>query len=686
MINYTTDIDYVADKSEITATVKEAEQTYVVVEFNKPVTFGSTPKDFFYHTFSAWKPLGVYSDEDMSVPVTTSAAVDKVWLKFAQGDGTGSGNYPIAEGETKLTIRETANDKKIKDNWGNEFLGATLTLTVSADKTAPSVSEIKVESPESGKSRLKVIFDENVKFKTENIEVLNADGTKNKDIRISISGSGKEYIVNLGTDLAGKSVFVTIKNVEDTALSPNKLVTYTATIDITDKTAPSVNKITKRIDSEEQALYVFFSEEMGDSALSKDNYFFSHTTNDVWKKIENEPTFYDGTKVVRIELTDTEKAYFTGSTYNAIVIMNVKDIADNNLLAKTTAFGAINDWNVAANAPKIDTVDDLPKAIATDKVEVTFDQYLTEVDPLAFKVNGEDVTGLELSTNSKGNSVVTLTVDETVKFGYDATHGSRAINIDTTTAKVANIFGVNVVSINYTGVIEDKIAPEIAKIGSTDDDDITTLDVDGDGKIDHIKIVFKEAMKFNYVSPSNFEVDDYDVLDAYASDAAPTSASDRTGADVKDAADIYIRVKEKDSTDTDVVPGVKIKGVLKDVAGNDYEVEDDFLDSVDGVAAVVKTQITAAGTLTANGTHVLAFSEALDDASKTAVKSAVDAAFTETGAATVTSAWDDAGTTLTVTIAGHAASPADDVVLAAIADIAVTDLAGNTSAALDVQA
>ncbi|VDN47967.1 conserved exported protein of unknown function [Petrocella atlantisensis] len=107
--------------------------------------------------------------------------------------------------------------------------------------------------------------------------------------------------------------------------------------------------------------------------------------------------------------------------------------------------------------------------------------------------------------------------------------------------------------------------------------------------------------------------------------------------------------------------------------------------TADVTAPTVTQQITAASTITANGTHVLQFSEELNVASKASVKAAVDAAFTETGAATVTSAWNAAGTTLTVTIAGWAASPADDVTLAAIANQVVTDLAGNTSAALDVQ-
>lgn len=124
--------------------------------------------------------------------------------------------------------------------------------------------------------------------------------------------------------------------------------------------------------------------------------------------------------------------------------------------------------------------------------------------------------------------------------------------------------------------------------------------------------------------------------------------------------------------------------ILLDEAGT-FNAEVITMKGADVAAPTVTSQMTAAGTITANGTHTLVFSEALNAASKTAVKTAVDAAFTEAGAATVSSAWSVDGKTLTVTIAGLAASPADDVTLAAIANIAVTDVAGNTSALLDVQ-
>ena len=105
----------------------------------------------------------------------------------------------------------------------------------------------------------------------------------------------------------------------------------------------------------------------------------------------------------------------------------------------------------------------------------------------------------------------------------------------------------------------------------------------------------------------------------------------------------------------------------------------------DITAPTVTTKMTAASTITSAGTHTLVFSEALNTTSADAVKTAVLAAFTANGTATKAAAWSGDGKTLTVTLAGTVGVSPNDVVLASIANMAVTDLAGNTSAALDIQ-
>ncbi len=102
----------------------------------------------------------------------------------------------------------------------------------------------------------------------------------------------------------------------------------------------------------------------------------------------------------------------------------------------------------------------------------------------------------------------------------------------------------------------------------------------------------------------------------------------------------------------------------------------------DTTAPVVTALLAAPdAAIAASVNHTLSFNEALNAASRTSVKSAVDAAYTTGGTSTVTSAWNAAGTTLTVTVTYGDTN----IVLAAVANQVVTNLAGNTSAALVVQ-
>lgn len=661
MINYSGEFAYVADKSDIIASIDKAEQTYVVVTFNKPVT-GIT-KDFFYHTFSAWKPIEVYSDSAMTTAVT--GAVDKVWVKFAEGD-TG---YAIPEGTAKLVIRDKVDSAKIKDNWGNEFLGAELSVTVSADKTAPEVTELKKKS----ETALSITFSEEVKFAKGNVEVLNDDGSALSGLTITVEGSGKSYTINLGKNLSGKSVLVNIKNVEDKALAPNKMALYSAVIDITDSTAPSVTNVTYKNFGGEKALFIFFNEAVDETALVKDNYYILSLDDDgnsVWTKFGNTPEFYDGNKVVRIELNDTILETIT-KTGTKVIAKDIKDLAGNALAVQE--FAAIKAYDDVANAPEVTKAE----AIATNKVVLTFSQFLTEVDAAVFTVNGDEPTGMEISENSDGNTVITLTTKDDKKFAHDLS-GTPSVGITITAEKkLNNVFGVNAKT--TVPAIADKIKPEVKKDG------ITALDLNGDGKLDNIRIEFAETIKFNYISATTFTVDGYTIEDAYPASATVGDAvyNGRGSAAVDtDTKYVMIRVTQPKTANTTATPKVKVVTEIRDVKGNKYDLEKDAIASVDGIAPIVVTKLPAADTFEANATHTLVFSEAINEASRTEVKAAVDAAYTKNGTATVTSAWGTDNKTLTVTITADATNT---VVLSAIADIAVTDLKDNTSVALDIQ-
>ncbi len=481
-------IAYQKDETPPIAYVEKVDQKYVVVGFNKPVK--GVTATHFYHTFSAWNAIGVYKDADMKETVAVSDAVNKVYVKFAEDAKTG---YPIPEGTTSLVIRDkNLAGVEIKDNWGNKFGGATIPISVSADKIAPAVSELKVDTEES----LKIKFNKDVKFSKDNVEVLNADGTKIDGLNISVnpSGTAKEYTINLGKNLAGKSILVNIKNVEDTALAPNKLELYTEILNVTDKTAPYVSKVTKRfVENQDQSLYVFFNESVDSSALNAGNYYLVNNTT--YTKLSQTPTFFNGDKIVRIPLTNAQKDLVENDTQ--LFVTNVKDIAGNTLAAQLVK--SIVEYDADDNKPAIDKVE----VTETKKMIVTFDQYLTRVDSKAFKVQGDEPASMTLSTDDKGNTVVILTSKNAWK--SDASDAELEIVADGKNVRIHNVFGVDVKT--TVPKIEDKIAPAIAKLEGKD---LVTA------KPGVVEITFTEAINPNTVSAISFAVEGQKISTATA--------------------------------------------------------------------------------------------------------------------------------------------------------------------------
>lgn len=464
---------YAKDNSAPTATVEKAEQKYVVVKFNKPVT--GLIKEMFYHTFSAWTASGIYKAEGMADAdkIETTHSVDKVWVKFADDAKTGK---PIAEGTTTFVIRGKADDEEgdayeIKDNWDNKFETTEFTITVTADKVAPEVTELTVDSEES----LKVVFSEAVNFSEDNVEIYDTDGKTIDGVNVTVSDvkDSKEWKINLGKDdLAGKTIVVKLKDVEDKALQPNRMSTYTATLTITDKTAPGINKVT--IDRDKKTLYVFFNEPVDSTALDKANYALIHETNLNLKLLSNNPTFFDGNKVVKIELTDEEydNIVKADGPRMGLFVQKVKDLAGNPMAGTAYKNNDIKAYNDAENVPKIEKIE----VVANDKALVYYDQYLKRVDRKAFLVfvdesgnGGEEPASIEVSEKD-GKTVVTLILGKNnTKFAADLTGASIKVDTDGD-YKLLNIFDVaakteTISKDQSEDKWEDKIAPSVIKDG-----------------------------------------------------------------------------------------------------------------------------------------------------------------------------------------------------------------------------
>lgn len=555
----TFELAYAKDNSAPTATIEKVDQKYVVVKFNKPVR--GLYKEQFYHTFSAWTAKGLYASEIMDdshkdvKPVDPNQAYDKIWVKFADD----ANDKPIGEGTTIFGIRGKAEDSskkvyEIKDNWDNKFETTEFTITVTADRVAPEVTELSV----AAEDELKVVFSEGVKkFDKDNVEIYDADGKAIDGVSVSVKHEkdNKEWKINLGKKLAGKTIVVKIKDVEDQALQANRMATYTATLTITDKTAPEVTKVTKREsdDKKTAVLYVTFSEDVDSTtALDKANYALIRGGKLI--SLSKDPAFFNGAKVVKLELTESEyKELMKSGT--GLFVSRVKDLAGN--AQPGMSITDILDYKHPSNAPRVEKIE----VLAADKAAITFDQYLKRVDRDAIKVNNTTVAAIELSEKD-GKTVVTVIItDKDAKFAPNIT-GSSVVIASSGDYKILNIFDVEAANANIDEnttitvdgkpqkVMVDKVAPSITKTDGK-------YDIIANKGKNTIDVKFDEKIDGTVLSRLTFEVKDRKV----------------TKVALKSDQVIEITIDGEPIKETDKL-NVTQKLVVVDMAGNEYKLDE----------------------------------------------------------------------------------------------------------------
>lgn len=486
------DLLYRASAYDPTAKIVKATQTYVHVEFSELVS-GIT-KEHFYHTSTTKVPLGVYSNAAMTTALSSTTKVDEVYVKFAEKSGDNILGNPLPSGTATIYIKETgASNLKIVDEYGNAFLGGNYSISVTADTTKPTVTKLSVASSSSTSTKLAIEFSESVKFNGTNIEVRNTDDSVITGLSVAVTGSGNVYSANLtGINLTGKSVKVTIKNVEDLAIVPNVLTTYSKTLSVADSTAPRVTGVTQ--DTAKREVYVTFSEPVTSAtALEEANYaVISGSTTD---RLSTNPVFITGETVVKLTLTSTEFT-LSQSAGADLRISGIKDHAGNTMTTYTIEFADIDD--LMGPAPQLEDAE----AVDLRTIRVTFDQLLEVVDIEAFTIvigtAEHEPVNLQKSTNSSGDTVVLLT--SPVDLPYDATGLKLEIDTNSTDRVLENENGQLVADVTVN--IEDKIAPTIAKYATGDNAGQYKVTILGN----KISIEFTESILGSSVNTSTFSV------------------------------------------------------------------------------------------------------------------------------------------------------------------------------------
>lgn len=407
----TFDVEYEKDETAPVATIKSASQNKVEIEFNKAVYrdgfYGEEAAltvDYFYHTYSAWKPNKVETSDN------------KVYtLKFEGGDDDKV--YLLPEGNVTITVLKKVDDAAVVDAWGNEMEDdAKLTATVVADNEAPTVTKVEAEAED----KIVVTFDEDV----EEADAKDADnytikkGGEEVDATISdidYSSEDKQATIQLDAKLSGGTYTIDIKDIRDSSVSKNRMNAVTLEFEVTDKTAPELLEATYLEEGDNTIIYATFNEEMktsGDgSVLNKDNYRLGG------KALPEGVTlamFGSDGKKVKITFK-TGKLEGSESAEGLELIARVADKAGNSVNAWGEGIEYLKKTIVKEDDPKVTEV----SLISADKIEIVIDKKLSRYPANGFIVikgggEGKPLGGISYKYED-GKSIITGTLQSDVK-------------------------------------------------------------------------------------------------------------------------------------------------------------------------------------------------------------------------------------------------------------------------------
>lgn len=263
----TFDVEYKIDRTFPTATVKSASVYQVVIEFDEPVfregqqsPYNMLTRDYFYHTYSAWRPTSVATFDNK-----------KFILSFD--------TYYLPEGPVSLTILKSANDIDIVDAWGNPMdENVKVVFNIEVDRTSPEVRFVETIMED----RIEVTFSEEVQvYSVEDIDnyvIKDSNGTVIDGIIESVEYGYKVANITLNKVLSGGKYIIAVSGIKDASPHANEMLPAEFEFEVIDKTPPTIVSATyvETPDNVEEFIYVTYYEDMATSGegsvLEKDNY------------------------------------------------------------------------------------------------------------------------------------------------------------------------------------------------------------------------------------------------------------------------------------------------------------------------------------------------------------------------------------------------------------------------------
>ncbi|WP_010681369.1 Ig-like domain-containing protein [Acetivibrio cellulolyticus] len=482
VLSNTFELAYLKDTTAPVATLKSASQTEAIIVFDKAVfrkdKSGNDAKltvDYFYHTYTAWKP----------VSVTTTDNKEFI-LSFNDGTG-GLTDYYLPEGNVVVTVLKTAGDVEVVDAWGNKMADdAKLAATITVDKEAPTVTKVEA----TAENKVEITYSETLNqtsAETEENYVIKDSSAKKieKTFDATYNSADKKVTLTISSALTGGTYTLEIKDIKDSSLAENKMVAVTKEFVVTDKTAIDPTAIKAAYLStpagEPEYIYVTFPEDMKvegvGSILDKNNYRLNGA------KLHDDATIeiFGSNKKVKITVPETVPATLVTGT---LTVGRFADAAGNLYDALSTGIALSGE-----SAPEMFKV----TTKELNKIEIDIKGKVTTVSSDSFTVSGSvyglgGIESISYAVNDDDKLEHTLILATLRDVSKLATSDSKPTNVTVVADKVKSDTGKAMAAGAFTTNIVDGIAP--AFVAPTTD---AAKKVSTTGKV--ITLTFDENVK-----------------------------------------------------------------------------------------------------------------------------------------------------------------------------------------------
>lgn len=438
-------LTYVVDATLPTATLDSAEQTEVVIVFDKAVTDAdgtALDEDYFYHTFSSYTPDSVSTTDNRTFTLTFTT-------------------NPLPEGSVKIYVNHDANDSIIEDAWGNSMSADVMfTATVTADSTRPEVSSVSVEDEDN----VYIYFSESVNATEaadeDNYTVLK-DGEAIDETFVATYNSTDKYVdLDFSADLTG-TYTVEVSGISDISLNENEITAVTLSFTVNDETGLTTADLSAiSVAGTPDAVIINFGEAMASSVVEASNYMISTDAGTTWTALDSDDTvaFFGGNEKVKITFdadTDVDHADFR------VQVARVNDLAGN-----TASFLAASVNPTPDTAPTVASV----KVTSYKTIEVAFTGVVTSITAADFAVNkdaaGAHVPAAVSIVTADDVTTVTLTLKATEQLASDATDADDT-RFDVTVTGTAMLSETGLALADSVEDADDAIAPAMADVDQT---------------------------------------------------------------------------------------------------------------------------------------------------------------------------------------------------------------------------